>query len=183
MQGGCVCENAPHLRVGTTNVELAALFAPRPLGLSGANDWTIDVQTKALPALKQVWSLYGAHERVQAHCWPQYGHNFNVHTREAVYAWFDEHLALKATKHQLLESPLVPIEPADLAVFAGADPAASSAARREELLASLHADSVARAAALIPSAPKELDAFRATVGAHSRSWCTRRSAKLRRSSP
>ena len=36
MQGGCVCENAPHLRVGTTNVEIAALFAPRPLALSAA---------------------------------------------------------------------------------------------------------------------------------------------------
>jgi hypothetical protein len=164
MQGGCVCENAPHLRVGTTNVELAALFAPRPLGLSGANDWTIDVQTKALPALQQIWSLFGTPERVQAHCWPQYGHNFNLHTREAVYACFDEHLALKATKHQLLEAPLVPIEPADLAVFAGADPSASGGARREELLTSLRADSAARAAALMPSTHEDFDRFRATVG-------------------
>ena len=31
MQGGCTCENADYLRVGTGNVELAALFAPRPL--------------------------------------------------------------------------------------------------------------------------------------------------------
>jgi len=38
MQGGCVCENAPHLRVGTSNVELAALMAPRPLFLSAASD-------------------------------------------------------------------------------------------------------------------------------------------------
>src|SRR5262245_32881627 len=36
MQGGCVCENAPGLRVGTGNVELAGLFAPKPLGMSGA---------------------------------------------------------------------------------------------------------------------------------------------------
>ena len=32
MQGGCVCENASLLRLGTNNIELAALFAPKPLG-------------------------------------------------------------------------------------------------------------------------------------------------------
>ena len=33
MQGGCICENASLLRVGTNNIELAALFAPKPLAL------------------------------------------------------------------------------------------------------------------------------------------------------
>jgi len=36
MQGGCVCENAEHLRVGINNVAIAALFAPKPLAMSGA---------------------------------------------------------------------------------------------------------------------------------------------------
>ena len=31
MQGGCVCENCSYLRVGTGNIELAGLFAPKPL--------------------------------------------------------------------------------------------------------------------------------------------------------
>ena len=31
MQGGCPCENAPGLRVGTSNVEIAAMMAPRPM--------------------------------------------------------------------------------------------------------------------------------------------------------
>jgi dienelactone hydrolase len=30
MQGGCTCENACYLRIGTGNVEFAALFAPKP---------------------------------------------------------------------------------------------------------------------------------------------------------
>src|SRR5206468_4262871 len=34
MQGGCVCENCSYLRQDTGNVELAALFAPKPLGMS-----------------------------------------------------------------------------------------------------------------------------------------------------
>src|SRR5205085_11400155 len=42
MQGGCICENASYLRIGTTNIEIAGLTAPRPLGMSGANEWTVD---------------------------------------------------------------------------------------------------------------------------------------------
>ena len=33
MQGGCTCENADYLRVGTGNVEIASLMAPRPVGM------------------------------------------------------------------------------------------------------------------------------------------------------
>ena len=40
MQGGCTCENADYLRVGTGNVEIASLMAPRPLGMTTADDWT-----------------------------------------------------------------------------------------------------------------------------------------------
>ena len=40
MQGGCICENAGLLRLGTNNIELTALTAPRPLAEVAANDWT-----------------------------------------------------------------------------------------------------------------------------------------------
>ncbi|HAB10720.1 MAG TPA: hypothetical protein DCE47_03395, partial [Planctomycetaceae bacterium] len=36
MQGGCVCENCCFLRPGINNITIAALFAPRPMALSGA---------------------------------------------------------------------------------------------------------------------------------------------------
>jgi len=42
MQGGCICENAPLLRVDTNNASSAALFAPKPLGMTSANDWTAE---------------------------------------------------------------------------------------------------------------------------------------------
>src|SRR5262249_2158054 len=48
MQGGCVCENCDYLRQGAGNIDLAALFAPKPLGMSGADDWTIDIERKGL---------------------------------------------------------------------------------------------------------------------------------------
>ena len=34
--------------------------------MSGANDWTIDIETKGLPELKTIYGLYGAADRVTA---------------------------------------------------------------------------------------------------------------------
>ncbi|MCA8989350.1 MAG: acetylxylan esterase, partial [Planctomycetaceae bacterium] len=44
MQGGCVCENSPYLRIDSNNIAIAAVFAPKPQGLIGANDWTIHLE-------------------------------------------------------------------------------------------------------------------------------------------
>ena len=60
MQGGCTCENCCYLRVGTGNIELAGLIAPRPLCCLAADDWTHEIMTKGLPELKKVYGLYGA---------------------------------------------------------------------------------------------------------------------------
>src|SRR5262249_23869336 len=49
MQGGCIYENCSHLRVGTNNVEIAALFAPKPLWMTCAQDWTHDLEKRGLP--------------------------------------------------------------------------------------------------------------------------------------
>src|SRR5258705_5473653 len=41
MQGGCLCENAPGLRVDYSNMEIAAVPAPRPQIMIGCTrDWT-----------------------------------------------------------------------------------------------------------------------------------------------
>ena len=53
MQGGCICENACYLRIGAGNIDFAALSAPRPLGMTGANDWTREIETRGLPDLKK----------------------------------------------------------------------------------------------------------------------------------
>ena len=64
MQGGCVCENCSLLRVDTGNVEIAGLFAPKPLALTAANDWTKEMMTKGYPELQQLYDLYGAKDKV-----------------------------------------------------------------------------------------------------------------------
>jgi hypothetical protein len=116
MQGGCSCENCSFLRIGTGNVELAALFAPKPLAMTGANDWTIDIERKGLPELKKVYKLYGAEDRVAAWCYPKFGHNYNQVSREKMYNWFNRHLHLGFSE-PVVERPFVPVPPKELAVF------------------------------------------------------------------
>jgi hypothetical protein len=116
MQGGCICENCSYLRTGTGNVELAGLIAPRPLAMSGANDWTIDIEKKGLPELKALYKLYGAEDKVAAKCWPEFGHNYNQVSREFMYNWFNKHLAL-GQKEPVVERPFLPVLPKDLHVY------------------------------------------------------------------
>src|SRR5262249_25813845 len=63
MQGGCICENCSLLRTGTGNIEMAGLIAPRPLAMSGANDWTKHIEKDGLPQLKDLYKLYGVEDK------------------------------------------------------------------------------------------------------------------------
>src|SRR5205814_613150 len=116
MQGGCVCENCSYLRVGSGNIELAGLFAPKPLGMTGANDWTKEIETKGLPELKALYKLYGAEANVMAECHPEFDHNYNQVSREIMYNWFNKHLKLGWTE-PVAEKPFKPIPPRELSVF------------------------------------------------------------------
>jgi dienelactone hydrolase len=116
MQGGCVCENCSYLRVGTGNVEFAGAFAPRPLGMSGANDWTKEIETKGYPELKKLYSLYNAEDKVKAKAWIEFPHNYNQVAREFMYTWFNKHLNLGQST-PVVERPFVPVPPKELTVW------------------------------------------------------------------
>ena len=94
MQGGCTCENCSLLRVGTGNVELAALFAPRPQAMTAVNDWTKAMMTKGYPQLKQLYAMLGAPEDVDCVEMLQFPHNYNAVTRQLMYSWMNRHLNL-----------------------------------------------------------------------------------------
>ncbi len=116
MQGGCVCENCSYLRVGTGNIELAGLFAPRPLGMVGADDWTKDIETKGLPELKSLYKLYGKENDVTAKAYLQFPHNYNQVSRELMYGFFNKHLKL-GHPEPISEQPFVPASPSELSVY------------------------------------------------------------------
>jgi hypothetical protein len=94
MQGGCTCENCSLLRVDTGNVELAGLFAPRPLAMTGANDWTKEIQSKGYPELQKLYGLYGKQEDVFCVSFLHFAHNYNYVTRRVMYHWFNKHMEL-----------------------------------------------------------------------------------------
>ena len=163
MQGGCVCENCPYLRVGTGNVELAALFAPKPMAMSGANDWTIHIERRGLPELKEVYKLYGAEDKVAAKCWPMFEHNYNQPAREMMYEWFNKHLDLKQPT-PIHEKPFVPVPPAQLSVFDDQHPVPADSANEATLRKTMTAASDKQIAALLPKDAKGLDEYRRVLG-------------------
>lgn len=97
MQGGCTCENAHYLRINQGNIDIAALTAPRPLGMTAADDWTKELATKGFPDLKNLYSLLGVPDRVEAHFNIQFPHNYNAVSRAQMYAFFNQHLKLGLT--------------------------------------------------------------------------------------
>jgi hypothetical protein len=94
MQGGCTCENASGLRIPAGNVEIAALVAPKPLGMTGANDWTVEMSTKGFPELKKLFALYGNEDKVSLAQLNHFGHNYNYVSRSAMYHFMNKHLNL-----------------------------------------------------------------------------------------
>jgi len=87
MQGGCICENAPLLRLLAGNPEIAGLTAPRPMLLiSDAGDWTRDNPDVVAPYLKRVYGLFHAEGQfVHAHF--SEGHQWGAEPRRAYYEW------------------------------------------------------------------------------------------------
>jgi dienelactone hydrolase len=119
MQGGDVCENAPNLRLDTNNMEIGALTAPRPmLMVSAAGDWTRDTPRIEFPAVRSVYELLGARDKVDT---VQFiaDHNYNRDSREAVYAWFGRWVLGKTGAALFEEAEHQVEQPSDLLVFFG----------------------------------------------------------------
>ncbi len=162
MQGGCVCENCSLLRVGTGNVEMAALFAPKPLAMSAANDWTKEIMTKGYPELKDLYGLYDAPDKVAAKAWLEYGHNYNIHARQMMYAWFLKHLAGK--DEAVKEAAFKPVPPAELSVFDAKHPRPKDELNAEKLRAEMSKASDEQMAKLTPTDAASLKEFKSVVG-------------------
>ena len=164
MQGGCTCENACLLRVGRGNVDFAALFAPRPLCLISANDWTKEMPTKGYPELLQHYQLLGAADRIAHHPFLHFGHNYNYVSRSAMYQWLNQQF------HLGLEEPIVEedyrrLGPNELTVWDAAHPRPAGGPDFERRLLRWWAeDAQAQLAAVQPRDAASLDRYRELVG-------------------
>ncbi len=136
-QGGCVCENAAGLRIGTDNVEFAAMCAPRPLFLVGASgDWTKLTMERAYPAIRGVYSLIGSTNRVGAQVF-NFPHNYNQTSRNAVYAAMGRWLLGLDEPEKTREGKQQPEKPEDLLTFGPSHPAPKDRKTPEQLEAYL----------------------------------------------
>jgi dienelactone hydrolase len=121
-QGGCICENAANLRLATTNVEIAALMAPRPMLLVACTrDWTSNTPTVEYPAIKEIYRLYQAEDRV-SHVLIDAEHNYNSASREAVYTFFGRMLVQSPVADDRRERPFTVEKDEHLRVFPGTGP-------------------------------------------------------------
>jgi hypothetical protein len=117
MQGGCLCENPPSLRLDTNNVEIAATIAPRPLlMISATGDWTAETLEAEYPAVRRLYSLLDAPDRVQA-VRIKAEHNYNKESREAMYAWLARWMKNAPADVKVAERSFTADSPADLLVF------------------------------------------------------------------
>ncbi|HEV3216371.1 MAG TPA: hypothetical protein VGZ27_11650 [Vicinamibacterales bacterium] len=117
MQGGDLCENPPGLRLDTNNVEIAATIAPRPLLMvSATGDWTANTMESEYPAVRSLYSLLDAGNRVFGVRF-EAEHNFNRDSREAMYAWMARWLQHAPADVRRPERPFTADAPPDVLVF------------------------------------------------------------------
>lgn len=126
MQGGCTCENSSLLRVNTGNVEFAGLFAPKPQGMTTANDWTKEMSTKGFPELQKLYTLLGAPKDVMLHRGEHFPHNYNAVSRSAFYTWLNRHFKLGGTE-PIIERDFEPLTREQLSVWDAQHPAPTAA--------------------------------------------------------
>lgn len=166
MQGGCTCENCTLLRVGTGNVELAALFAPKPQAMTAANDWTKEmmVEGKGYPELQRVYGLFGAKENVFCEDVTHFPHNYNYRSRAIMYQWFNKHLKL-GLKDPYLEEDYELFSAEELSVWNDEHPQPPGGDKYErELTKYMATESDKQIATLKPKNDESLRQFRHVVG-------------------
>ncbi len=163
-QGGCSCENAPFLRIGLNNVEIAACTAPRPLILvSCTGDWTKHSLELEGPAVRRAYKALGVEERFRVVRF-DYGHNYNQDSREAVYAWFVRWLQGGPDAMKIPEPAFTVEKMEDLAVFGPDHPLPEAAVDAEGLKKLLREKVKTQLESLRPRDAVSLARFREVMG-------------------
>lgn len=160
MQGGCLCENAPGLRVDYSNMEIAAAAAPIPQVMTAATgDWTKTMMTVEGPAVASVYALYNKPEHLHYEI-VDAPHNINKDSREIVNKFFGRWLLGDPNTAHFSEPPykMEPVE--ELRVFPLGEPLPIGAISEGELTNMLIWNAEQTLESKQPKRPSTLAAFK-----------------------
>ncbi|GMW02677.1 MAG: hypothetical protein AMXMBFR84_38130 [Candidatus Hydrogenedentota bacterium] len=164
MQGGCICENAPLIRIHASNMEIGALTAPRPmLMVSASGDWTRATTDVEYPAIKGIYALYGSEDRL-AHAHVDAPHNYNQASREAVYKFFGKWVIDKADQYKDFTEPPFEVDADEAMLLNKEKQVPSGYPSGEEVMRSMKAAYATKWKALLPKGELALEAFRTAYG-------------------
>ncbi len=158
MQGGCMCENAPLIRINASNMEIGALMAPRPLLMIAATgDWTKTTPQVEYPAIRGIYALYNATDKIEMHQ-VDAGHNYNQQSREYVYRFFAHWLLHRGKDFEQFTEPSFTMEPVEkLRVFPNGLP--DDALTAEQITQEIIDNETARVKKALPETREELKTF------------------------
>lgn len=163
MQGGCLCENAPNLRLDCYNVEIGAMMAPRPMIMvSCTGDWTKNTPNVEFPNIRSIYQMYDAVDKISnVHINAE--HNYNQASREAVYGWFAKWLLGIGDGSSIKEEPFEVDPPESMLVFKDST-LPENAVAGEQLVSNLIKEAKAQIQSLKPKDSATLHAYKEVMG-------------------
>ena len=161
-QGDDACELADGLRVGTNNMEFAAMMAPRPMLLvASTRDWTRRTPVEEFPSIKSIYDLYGSGDQLRF-AQIDAEHNYNRSSRESVYSFFAEHLMQTGKAQDQIVESVSDVLPNEELLFGDRPEYLTGAPTQDQLFASWR--ELAERQTELLSRADQRDRLRATLG-------------------